>query len=329
MADKDGLEYAHNYDVVVKWLAEAFQGKTLAAIGVETGHIVDVFGFEPVDISVREGRVDVMFRDDRQKLYHLEEQRNLRKTDMFRFAAHYFMGAGKWGTHVTDIVLASGEVYRGDKTIVTDSGTYTPLVVDFSERDGFKRLAEIRKAIDEGTFENYLELVFLPLYGKETGQLRVRRAEDTIRLQAELYRAQKISSRLLGATLIMANKTIDKDRLQEIWEEIKMLDILEVAHEKGKNEGIEEGKSLGIEEGRSLGIEEGKSLGIEEGEVLGMKKGLRDTLKELIVDKYDNIPEWVLDKIDEIDKINILKTLFSKALKCDTLEKFEKILDLY
>ena len=119
----------------------------------------------------------------------------------------------------------------------------------------------------------------------------------------------------------MANKMIDKDRLAEIWEEIKMLDILEVAHEKGKNEGIEEG--------RSLGIEEGKSLGIEEGEVLGMKKGLRDTLKELIVDKYDNIPERVLDKIDEIDKINILKTLFSKALKCDTLEKFEKILDLY
>ena len=235
--------------------------------------------------------------------FKTEKKRWLAKTDSN--TRTITMWWSKWGAHVTDIVLASGDVYPGDKTIVTDSGTYTPLVVDFSERDGFKRLAEIRKAIDEGTFENYLELVFLPLYGKETGQLRVQLAEDTIRLQTELYRTQKISLRLLGATLIMANKMIDKDRLAEIWEGIKILDILEVAHEKGKNEGI------------------------VEGEVSGMKKGLRDTLKELIVDKYDNIPERVLDKIDQIDKINILRILFKKALRCETIEKFEKTLDLY
>ncbi len=92
-----------------------------------------------------------------------------------------------------------------------------------------------------------------------------------------------------------------------------MLDILEVAYEKGKSEGLKEVRNLGA----------------KKGEALGMAKGYRYTLKELIVDKYDNIPERVLHKIDELDKINILKILFKKALKFDSIEKFEKILNLY
>ena len=225
--------------------------------------------------------------------------------DMFRFAAHHFMGASKWGVHLTDIVLASGKVYSGDKSVVTDSGTYRPIVLDFSDRDGFKRLAEIRQSIADGTFEDYLELVFLPLYGKETGRLRVELAENTIRLQTELYHAKKISSRLLGASLIMANKMIDKKRLREIWEKIKMLDILEIAHEEGEKKGI------------------------EKGEVKGEAKGSRNMLKELIIEKYDEIPERVFEKINGIEKIDILKTLFKKALKCETIDQFEKNLQLY
>ena len=59
--------------------------------------------------------------------------------------------------------------------------------------------------------------------------------------------AEALQGETLVATLILSNKFIAKDRLYELWEEIKMLDILEVAREKG----IEEGKTLGIEEGRS------------------------------------------------------------------------------
>ncbi len=143
--------------------------------------------------------------------------------------------------------------------------------------------------------------------------MRVELAESTIRLQAELYHADKIPSRLLAATLIMANKMIGRDRLKEIWKEIKMLDILEIAHEEGKD----------------IGLKEGKDIGREEGEVLGLTKGTREMLKDLVMEKYDAIPKSVFEKIDGIDEIDILKTLFRKALKCDTIEKFEKILAIY
>ena len=142
--------------------------------------------------------------------------------------------------------------YPCDKSVVTDSGTYSPVVPDFSDRDGFKRLAEIRQAIADGAFENYLELVLLPLYGKETGRARLELAEDAIELQTELYHAKKISSRVLGATLIMADKMIDKDRLREIWEKIKMLDILEIAHEEGEKKAWRRARPWALPKG--LGI---------------------------------------------------------------------------
>ncbi len=309
MTEKNAFEYSQNYDVVVKWLAETLRGQTLEAIGVETGLIVDVFGFEPVDISVKTGRVDVMFRDDSNKFFHLEEQRNLKKKDLYRFAAHHFMGAEKWGDCLTDIVLASGDVYKGQKTLVTESGVYRPVVVDFSERDGEKRLEEIKIRIQEGTFENWLELVFLPLYGKQSGKLREEFAENAVRFEVELFKAKKIPATLVAAALIMSNKMIPKDRMEEIWEEIKMLDILEIAHEKGKKEGIEKG------------IEEGKALGILE--------TAREMLFDVLAEKFDVVPKSVLDGIRKIDDAEILKVLFRKVFRCDEIEQFENLLARY
>ena len=42
---------------------------------MKTGRIQEVFGFEPADISVRAGRLDLMVRDDAGKVFHIEEQR--------------------------------------------------------------------------------------------------------------------------------------------------------------------------------------------------------------------------------------------------------------
>ncbi|MDM8542290.1 hypothetical protein QUF90_14510 [Desulfococcaceae bacterium HSG9] len=44
--------------------------------------------------------------------------------------------------------------------------------------------------------------------------------------------------KFLAATLIIANKMIDKEQLNELWEVIKMLDIIELAKKKGMKEGM-------------------------------------------------------------------------------------------
>ena len=97
MESKDGTDYLHHYDFTVKWLAEALKGQTLDAIGIKTGKVEEVFAFEPVDIAVKAGRVDVMVRDAAGALFHIEEQRDLKSSDLYRFAAYHFLGAKKWG----------------------------------------------------------------------------------------------------------------------------------------------------------------------------------------------------------------------------------------
>ncbi|NJL60128.1 MAG: hypothetical protein HC887_11325 [Desulfobacteraceae bacterium] len=191
MKSRNGTGYSQNYDMIVKWLAEALRGETLDVIGVKTGRIGDVFGFEVADISVRAGRVDVMARDDTGAYFHIEEQRDLSREDMYRFAAYHFLAAKQYAPKLTDIILASGEVYGDEKVIVTESGRYSPIVIDFSRRDGRKRLAEIRETVNSGQPVNLLELVFLPLCGKETGSARAEMAEQVIRFEAGLYHAGK------------------------------------------------------------------------------------------------------------------------------------------
>ena len=334
MESKNGLDYFQNYDFVVKWLAEALKGQSLDAIGIKTAPVEEVFAFEPVDIKVKAGRVDVLVRDNAGALYHIEEQRNLKRSDLYRFAAYHFMGAKKWGPGMTDVILASGDVETCDKLIETASGSYTPLVIDFTDRDGAKRLEQIRQEVANGTFHNWLELVVLPLYGKESGDRRSDFVEAVLRFETALFRENKIPARLVAATLIMANKLMDKERLKAMWEDVKMLDIVEIAREKGVEEGldkgkilgIQEGKSLGIQEGKSLGIQEGKSLGIQEGKSLGSLENASEMLLDLLLEKFGIVPDKIQDEIGQIGSLFSLKSLFRQAFRCGDIEAFEAVL---
>ena len=286
MKTKNGEKYGHNYDFIVKWMAETLKGQTLDVIGIKTGRIVEVFGFEPVDIAVKAGRVDVVFKDDAKNVFHIEEERDLEKADLYRYASQHFQGAKQW-PKLKDIILASGKPYTGPREIKTGSGTYAPIIIDFTQKDGRRRLKEIREAVSKGNFDNWLELVFLPLYGKETGKERSEIAEEVIRFESELYREKKIPVKLIAATLIMSNKMIDKDRIKEIWEEIKMLDFFEIAREEGKLETA------------------------------------REMLMNALVERFKMDSFRFSEQINALKNPDIIKALFNQALRCQNLKEFD------
>lgn len=298
MEPKNGMSYDQNYDFVTKWMTELLQGETLDVIGLKTGVIEEVFPFEPADIVVTSGRVDIMARNDQGMLYHIEEQRHLSRPDMYRFAAYHFMGAAKFGQQLTDVIIASGRVYAGEngkRQIATPSGVYEPIVLDLSQRDGYATLNRIREEVQEGNLDSIMELVFVPLYGKESGLQRSQLAEAVIRFENELYQQGRLSVRLLAATFIMSNKLIDEDRLNNLWEALKMLDILKKARDEGLKEGLE--------------------------------KGFREMLLDVLMENFGTLPLDIYDKIKAISHPDLLRSLFRAALKTRELHQFTEMLN--
>ena len=116
---KNGLDYAQNYDLVTKWMLEVFKEQTLEVLGIKTGRIKEVFSYEPAEIIVKLERLDIIIRDELDGYYHLEEQRNLAIDDMYRFASYHFQVARQVKQNITDIILTSGNVYKGQKVIET------------------------------------------------------------------------------------------------------------------------------------------------------------------------------------------------------------------
>ena len=146
-------------------------------------------------------------------------------------------------------------------------------------------------------------MVFIPLYGKEKGDERSKLAVEVIKFEKALLDAEVMDIKFLAATLIIANKMIDKEKLNELWEVIKMLDIIELAEEKG----------------------------MEKGEAKGLQKGRRESAQEMVLDTifdlFVNLPVEMIEKVKSITHFELLKMIHRQALKCKDIEQFRKILN--
>jgi len=66
ICDNNRIEY--NY----QFIAQEFRGKTLEIFGVQSANIVDVFTFEPVEIRIKTGRLDLIFRNESGAYFLIE-----------------------------------------------------------------------------------------------------------------------------------------------------------------------------------------------------------------------------------------------------------------
>jgi hypothetical protein len=125
--------------------------------------------------------------------------------------------------------------------------------------------------------------------------------------EIDLNKQKKLPDILVAATLVMSNKFIEKKDLLEMWEEIKMLDILEIAQEKGFEQGIEQGKILGLE--------------------LGMLKKSQKMLIDALFEKFNHTPGHIMQQIKAVQDDDILTIIFRQIFRCDDIKEFEQALN--
>ena len=94
-----------------------------------------------------------------------------------------------------------------------------------------------------------------------------------------------------------------------------MLDILEIAQEKG------------FEEGKLFGLEQGKVLGLKEGKNLGMLKKSQKMIVDALIEKFDHTPGHIVQQIKAIQDDDILTIVFRQIFRCNDIKEFEAALN--
>ena len=155
-------------------------------------------------------------------------------------------------------------------------------------RNADEVLERIHADIDAGKPVNELELIFAPLM---ESRLPVKELLfKTIQLEKKI-KDENVKNKIIALTLVVSNRLVEAEILEEIWEEIKMLKILKYAEDKGIEKGIEKGKS-----------EERKEL-----------------IEKLLTKKFGKIPTELAEKIRSMDNA-ILDILSLEILDFQSIE---------
>ena len=96
---------------------------------------------------------------------------------------------------------------------------------------------------------------------------------------------------------------VDKTVLEQMWEDIKMFQVIDFAMEKGWNKGLNEGWNKGRNE--------------------GWNKGRQEMLIKALQIRHSIINKNIADKINNITDSYLLDGLFTEALKSNNLTDFE------
>lgn len=308
-----------NYDLVFKEAFSIFNDQALDFLNIDLPPIRSILNSTLADISAKEQRFDLVFTLADGSILHLEEEAQVSRADLLRFAAYDLKIYGTYHQKITTVVLCFRENSAGHTKFDIGSLQYEIKVCNTSDRDADQLLEEIQKKISNGEKINPLTLIFLPLMkSKESANTFV---EKIIQTQLKLAIEEEVKKKIIVATLVLSDKLVKREILERIWEDIHMYKFIEFAEEKGMEKGMQKGMEKGMEEGMQKGIAKGKAEGIEEGKAQGEEKGKVEVLFRQLTKKFKTIPKPYKEKLaclnkfqvefilDDIFEINELKDL--------------------
>jgi hypothetical protein len=125
-----------------------------------------------------------------------------------------------------------------------------------------------------------------------------------------------ISHRIKNLTIIEIKQMFGGFRMEDtaIGKE-----LIALGHRMGHTEGHAEGLTEGHIEGHAEGLEAGENL--------GRLKALRESVVDLMVTRWTPPNKYVLERLEKVDDILLLKGLFRALLKAKTRKQMENALD--
>ena len=293
-----------NYDLAFKEAFSIFEDKTLAFLGLDLPKIASFLETEFPEIETHDDTMDLNFQLDDGSILHLEEETHLSIDDLIRFAHYDLRLYQRYQKVIHTVVVTPASGTPGTKTLDTGTLHYRVHQVVLKRRDADAVLKKIRRALDVGEPVNELELIFLPLMESQLSNDTLLR--ETIQLERQLPDTA-IGRKVILLTMVVANRIVDTEVLNEIWEEVRMLKIMQYAEEKG----IEKGLKKGIVKGREEGREEGKL----------------SVIRRQLYKKFGMLPDDINRQIDSLDE-TMLDLVGDAILDIHQLDDLRKVLHM-
>ena len=152
-----------NYDAVFKDAMVLFQNKALDFLGL-TGiaPITEPLRTENAAVEIKSEFMDLTFGTEDGRGLHFEEEVDLSKDDMLRFAAYHVNLSRTYKREFVTVVFVKNPTALTE--VRTEQLAFKPIIVQCSKIDADTILGRLKEDIKEGRPVNELEAIYLPLF---------------------------------------------------------------------------------------------------------------------------------------------------------------------
>ena len=266
-------------DALHKVLAQAYEGKSFAVLGIKLPPIRELLPAIPL----RDGFIDSLFLLEDGTYAVVEYASGCHKTDMAQYPNYiakvmekYDKGDGNFDLHL--IIIYTGDVEKADPVFDCGCLTLHPKQVFLSRIDGGAEFDAIRQKIHSGivlTDDDLMKLVILPLTvpGSEGKQEMLEKVVDL----AEQITDEEQRIFTLSGVIVASDKFINREYLDQIRRRISMTQLgqlyekekIEYANQKVRENDLKRAKSL-LNEGIDI-VKIMKTYGFTEEELLHLQ----------------------------------------------------------
>ena len=215
------MNFPHNnLDFVFKEALVLFKNKTLDFLGIDDiAPLGEALRTETIE--VKWNFQDLVFATQDGRGLHLEEQANLTKSDLLRFAA-YNINLNIVHKRDFDTVIFVRDPSTQTK-LETKQFCFTPTIIRCTEIDADIVLDKLKRDLAAGKELNELSLIYLPLFRSASLSLTdlfVESARLICKVQVDDMVREKLKSLLIG---LVGNK-VENSRMEEVMMEMRLED---------------------------------------------------------------------------------------------------------
>ena len=221
------IDIFQNQDKVLKESFALFKGESLGFLDEEFADVVtEILSTELTETTTKKAYADNALKLQSNKGLHTECEAHISQQDMMRFASYNIDLSRTHGIPFTTVIVTTQK--PSVTSYVNPSITFRPKIINLKERDADSVLAKIDRKLKAGDFSsiNLLEIIYLPLYGSESGKTTAELLDTAIKLTPKVAKDDKQKQRKLHSLMaLLANTFIGVEEFNRIMEEnMRILD---------------------------------------------------------------------------------------------------------